>query len=95
MQPFDVLLKPIISEKSTDLREFANRYTFLVHMKAGKVDVKRAIKLLYNIEPESVRTIITRGKMKRRGNRAYRTGNFKKAIVKLPQGEKLPIFEDQ
>jgi large subunit ribosomal protein L23 len=95
MQPFDVLLKPIVSEKSTDLREADGRYTFEVHMKANKLDVKRAIKQLYSVEPESVRTMIIRGKTKRRGAKVYKVGNFKKAIVKLPVGEKLPIFEDQ
>ncbi len=95
MQPFDVLLRPIVSEKSTDLREDAGCYTFEVHMKACKLDVKKAVRQLYNVYPESVRTMIIRGKTKRRGMKLYKVNNFKKAIVKLPAGEKLPIFEDQ
>ena len=93
MTPYSVILKPMLSEKSVDLREKESKYTFLVHIKADKDKVKKAIDGMYNVNVESVRTSITRGKKKRRGRSYVMTKKFKKAIVTLRAGQKLDIFE--
>lgn len=95
MNPFYVITKPVLSEKSNEAREAENKYTFLVHKDASKEDVKKAVSAMWNLEAVAVRTLIQRGKMKRRGQRYVQTPSYKKAIVTFGEGVKLPIFEDQ
>jgi large subunit ribosomal protein L23 len=90
----DVIVQPIISEKSTALAEL-NKYVFKVNIAANKIMVKKAIKHLFAVEPESVNVIVSRGKEKRL---RYRKGNrpaFKKAIVTLKKGDKIDVFVGQ
>ena len=95
MNPFYVIVKPVLSEKSNEAREAENKYTFVVHKDASKEDVKNAISAMWNVDAVTVRTLIQRGKNKRRGQRYVQTPSFKKAIVTFANGVKLPIFEDQ
>lgn len=95
MNPYYVIVKPVLSEKSNEGREALNKYTFLVHKDASKEDVKKAISSMWDLNALSVRTLIQRGKMKRRGQRYVQTPSTKKAIVTFAEGVKLPIFEDQ
>ncbi len=95
MNPFYVIVKPVLSEKSNEAREAENKYTFVVHKDASKDDVKSAVTAMWNVEALTVRTIVQRGKNKRRGQRYIQTPSFKKAIVTFANGVKLPIFEDQ
>ena len=95
MNPFNVIMKPIISEKSNDLRETEGKYTFEIRREASKDDVKKAIKLMWNVDVETVHTSIRRGKVKRRGAQMSKGPNTKKALVKLAGGAKLPLFDEQ
>ena len=95
MNPYEVLLKPIISEKATSLRENAKQYVFKIALKANKSDVKNAIQSVYGVKTVNVQTLITRGKIRRRGVQVSLTSKTKKAIVTLTEGAKLPLFEDQ
>ncbi len=95
MHPFHVIVRPVLSEKSNGVRESEGKYTFIVQKEATKEDVKKAVAALWNVKVDSVRTLLQRGKFKRRGARYSQTSLVKKAIVKLADGAKLPIFEDQ
>ena len=95
MHPYSVIEKPILSEKSNDLREREGKYSFVVKRDATKDDVKKAVSMIWGVEVVDVRTMIQRGKVKRRGMNMSKTSNFKKAIVKLAEGAKLPLFEEQ
>ncbi|MGE0171559.1 MAG: 50S ribosomal protein L23 [Oligoflexales bacterium] len=95
MQSFDVLIRPILSEKSTDLREWNGQYAFEVKPKATKDDVKKAIVAMWDVKVKEVRTLVRRGKAKRRGNFLSQPKLTKHAYVTLEAGQKLPIFEDQ
>ena len=95
MNPYDVLVRPLLSEKSNRERENSNKYTFEIRPDAGKKDVRLAIEKMFDVKVDSVTTAITRGKFKRRG--AYiskRPGKAKKAIVTLVGDAKIPLFED-
>lgn len=94
MNPYSVLMKPLLSEKSNRCRENENKYTFLVAPKATKKDVKSAVEKVFNVTVEGVTTLVTRGKVKRRGNNVAKLPNTKKAVVTLKQGEKIGLFED-
>ena len=95
MNPYQVLLKPIISEKATALRDSANQYVFKIDLKANKLDVCNAIQTVYGVRVAKVQTLITRGKVRRKGVHVSLTSKTKKAVVTLSEGAKLPLFEDQ
>jgi len=95
MNPFYVIVKPLLSEKSNQVREQENKYTFIIRKEASKADVRKAISAMWNIDVLAVRTLIQRGKFKRRGSKYSQTSLTKKAVVTLAEGVKLPIFEDQ
>ena len=94
MNPYDVLVKPLLSEKSNDVREAQNKYSFNVAVKATKDDVKKAVEKLYNVKVTGVTTLVNRGKVKRRGNNVVHMPKSKKAVVTLAEGAKIPLFED-
>ena len=82
MLPEEVIIKPIITEKSNDAVQLG-KYTFKVNKKATKVDVKRAVEKLFNVKVLSVNTISVKGKEKRVGRYVGKTSDWKKAIVTI------------
>lgn len=95
MNSFQVLKKPVMSEKSNKLREARKQYVFAVDLKASKTDVSRAIETVYGVKVAKVQTLITRGKVRRKGAHVSLGSKTKKAVVTLVAGGKLPLFEDQ
>ncbi|MCK5709592.1 MAG: 50S ribosomal protein L23 [Deltaproteobacteria bacterium] len=94
MNSNDIILKPIISEKTTDMMG-QNKYVFKVPMKANKIMIRKAIKDIFGVKPRSINIIRMRGKSKRV---RYQYGNksaYKKAIVTLDISDKIEIFEGQ
>ena len=92
MKLTDVIRRPIITEKTTVIREDGRTLVFEVSRDANKIDVKRAVETLLGSKVESVRTSISHGKVKRQGRYAGRRSDWKKAYVRLREGEKLPDF---
>ena len=82
MLPEDIIIKPIITEKS-NMEMQAGKYTFEVNKKASKVDVKRAVEKLFNVKVLKVNTINVSGKEKRVGRNVGKTADWKKAIVSI------------
>ena len=91
-----ILIKPIITEKSSAQTEAANQYTFMVDKKANKTEIKRAIEKLYSVSIESVNTIIVPSKKKVRNTKSgMQRGTksaYKKAIVKVTYGEEIDLY---
>jgi large subunit ribosomal protein L23 len=94
MNPNDVILKPVISEKTTELMGI-NKYVFRVSMNANKLMVARAVKDLFGVQPEKVNVMTVRGKDRRLRYRTGKRSAWKKAIVTLKPGEKIELFEAQ
>jgi large subunit ribosomal protein L23 len=90
----DVILEPILSEKSTDLSE-QNKYVFRVSIQANKHLVSKAIKEIFNVTPEKINVMRVRGKRKRVRYQYGITPAWKKAIVTLKKGDKIELFESQ
>jgi large subunit ribosomal protein L23 len=90
----DVIIKPVLSEKSTDLAEM-RKYVFRVSSKANKHLVKKAVKEIFNVEPVSINIINVRGHRKRVRYSYGFTASWKKAIVTLKEGDKIELFEVQ
>ena len=88
----DVIRRPIITEKTTVIREDGRTLVFQVSKDANKIDIKRAVEHLLGTKVESVRTSLAHGKMKRQGKYVGRRADWKKAYVKLQEGAKLPEF---
>jgi len=88
----DVIRRPLITEKTTIQREDGRTVVFQVAADANKVEIKRAVEKLLGSKVESVRTAIAHGKVKRQGKFAGRRSDWKKAYVRLKDGEKLPEF---
>jgi large subunit ribosomal protein L23 len=88
----DVLRRPIITEKSTVIRDEWLTLVFEVARNANKIDIKRAVEKLLGSKVQNVRTTITHGKVKRQGKFSGRRSDWKKAYVRLREGEKLPDF---
>lgn len=91
--PRQVLLRPIITEKSSSNQVNFNQYTFEVARDANKREIRRAVELMFSVRVEKVRTAQQRGKWRRRGVHVGRQPNWKKAVVELAEGETLEIFE--
>ena len=92
MKLTDVIRRPIITEKTPLIREEGRTLVFQVSRDANKIDIKRAVEALLGSKVESVRTSVAHGKVKRQGRYAGRRPDWKKAYVKLREGEKLPEF---
>jgi len=89
----DVIKRPLVlTEKGNLLREQGNQYLFEVMRDANKIDIKRAVEKLLGSKVQSVRTSLAHGKFKRQGKFIGRRADWKKAYVKLREGEKLPDF---
>ena len=92
MKLTDVIRRPLITEKTTVIRDDGRTLVFQVATGANKIDIKRAVEQLLGSKVESVRTSLAHGKMKRQGKYVGRRPDWKKAYVKLREGEKLPEF---
>ena len=90
---YDIVKEPIITEKSMQLKETFNKYTFKVSKTANKIEIKNAIEALFNVKVLSVNTINVAPKTKRVGKYEGKTSAYKKAIVKLADGNKIDAFE--
>ena len=92
MEPTQVIIRPVLSEKTFALAE-AGKYTFRVHDKAHKTQIRQAIEQLFDVKVVGVRTASVKSKPKRRGQTAGRTRQWKKAIVQVRPGDTIPIFQ--
>ena len=92
MNMTDVIRRPLITEKTSILREDGKTIVFHVAAGATKIDIKRAVEHLLGAKVASVRTNIAHGKVKRQGRFSGRRSDWKKAYVRLRDGEKLPEF---
>lgn len=92
MDSSQVIIRPVVSEKSYQLSA-ANRYVFRVHPDAHKTQIRQAVQELFDVHVVDVKTLSVKSKPKRRGVSSGRTRTWKKAIVKLREGESIPIFQ--
>jgi len=88
----DVIRRPLITEKTTVIREDGRTLVFEVARGANKIDIRRAVEQLLGSKVASVRTSLAHGKVKRQGRYVGRRSDWKKAYVTLREGEKLPEF---
>ena len=92
MNANQIIRRPLVTEKSTMMREDANVIAFEVDPNANKIEVKRAVEELFKVKVEDVRLFNVRGKMKRLGRWVGKRRDWRKAYVRLKAGEKAPEF---
>ncbi len=92
--PYRILQKPIITEKSLDAKERARTLCFRVDRRATKREIQEAVQGVFKVQVESVRTATFHGKMRRRGRTTGHQPDWKKAFVKVKAGEKMPEYAE-
>lgn len=92
MEARDIIIRPIVTEKSSNLMPL-NKYTFVVHKKANKIQIKEAVEEIFKVKVLDVNTINYIGKLKRVGRSEGRRPDWKKAVVTLAEGDRIEIFE--
>ncbi|MFH1715077.1 MAG: 50S ribosomal protein L23 [Elusimicrobiota bacterium] len=90
-----VLIRPITTEKSSDIKETENKYIFEVNRNSNKIDVKRAVEEFFKVKVESVNTFNIKGKKKRVGAYQGKCSDWKKAVVQLKKGDTIKVAQEK
>jgi large subunit ribosomal protein L23 len=90
---YEIIKKPLVSEKNAGHAEDANTYAFEVDLRSSKLEIKEAVEKAFRVKVDDVRTMICRGRYFRKQMKLGAPKHWKKALVKLKQGEKISIFE--
>ena len=87
------IIRPLLTEKGTDLNEKSNQVIFEVEKGTNKYEIKKAVEQIFKVTVENVNTVVMRGKIKRVGKNFGKRPNWKKAYVTLKEGDKINFFE--
>jgi large subunit ribosomal protein L23 len=93
MIQYDVIIRPLITEKTNIQKEVSNQFSFEVDRRANRIDIRRAVESIFKVKVAGVRTMHVKGKPKRRGRVVGKQKDWKKAIVTLMPGERIDFFE--
>ncbi|MFC1505262.1 50S ribosomal protein L23 [Thermodesulfobacteriota bacterium] len=93
MIQYDIIKRPVITEKTSIQKEDANQVTFEVDRRANRIEIRRAIEHIFKVRVADVRTMNVNGKVKRRGRVEGKRRDWKKAVVKLMPGERIDFFD--
>ena len=93
MNIYDVIKKPLITEKAMAAREATPLYAFAVDLRSGKCEIRAAVEKIFKVHVKKINTAVMRGKIKRVGRSVGKRSNWKKAWVELATGEKIEFFE--
>jgi large subunit ribosomal protein L23 len=88
-----IIIKPLVTEKGSQMREAENKYLFSVAVNANKIEIKRAVEEIFDVKVKSVKTATVRGKVKRLGVYEGKRPDWKKAVVTLEPGQSIDLFE--
>ena len=91
--PREIIIRPLMTEKSMQQKEAHNTVTFRVHPDANQVEIRTAVEQVFNVKVSEVRTASFEGKLKRMGRHVGRRADWKKAIVTLAPGHKIELVE--
>ena len=92
---YEVIRRPVVTEKSTDLKETKNVIAFEVNRRASKPEIKAAVEKLFKVKVRSVRTLNIAGKVVSLGRTSGKRPNWKKALVTLVEGSTIEFFENR
>jgi large subunit ribosomal protein L23 len=92
-EPHHIIRRPVITEKSTQLKDTNRQYVFEVYQAANKLEIQSAVERLFKVKVTEVRTANVLGKLKRLGRKYGKRPDWKKAIVTLKEGDRIDFFE--
>ncbi len=92
---YEVIKRPVVSEKSTFLSEEQGRYVFEVALAATKTEIKDAVQRVFKVKVKQVNTAVMHGEFKQRGRVVKKKRNWKKAVVTLQKGQRIDLFQTQ
>lgn len=90
---FDLIRRPIITEKATDAKDFHNKVTFAVDVRANKTAIKRAVEEVFKVKVEKINIVNVKGKVKRLGKHIGKRPDWKKAVVTVAEGQTIEVFD--
>ncbi len=93
MNQYDVLIRPLLTEKITAIREVKNCVAFAVHRSATRIDIRLAVEKIFSVKVDSVNVMNVMGKKKRQGRFLGKRSDWRKALVTLKEGEKVELYE--
>jgi large subunit ribosomal protein L23 len=91
--PRSIILRPLVTEKGSLLRERGNTYLFSVVPDANRIEIRQAVQEIFHVKVKNVRTMLVHGKVKRMGMFQGKRPDWKKAIVTLEEGQSIDLFE--
>jgi len=91
--PYEIIIRPFITEKSTRVLDESNKHCFKVHRDANKIEIKKAIETLFKVSVLKINTVNVRGKVKRLGVHSGKRADWKKAFVTLAKDNHIDFFE--
>jgi large subunit ribosomal protein L23 len=94
MNVYDIIRRPLITEKGHTKREENNTLCFEVHKDANKIEIKQAVETVFKVKVSEVRTSVFAGKLRRRGRFTGYASDWKKAYVRLAPGQKVPEYAE-
>lgn len=94
MSPAQIIVRPIVTEKSNDLTELNNQYVFEVHNSANKIEIRKAVEIIFGVRVRRVNTMVVRGDIRRVGRFYGKTRQWKKAVVTLHPGDVIDLYGD-
>ena len=93
MMQYEIIKRPLITEKTNIQKEIANQVTFEVDRRANRIEIKQAVETAFKVKVANIQTMQVKGKVKRRGRSVGKRRDWKKAIVTLMPGERIDFFE--
>lgn len=93
MNPYDIIKRPLNTEKTNILKEDYNKVTFEVDGDANRIEIRKSVEQIFKVKVKDVSTIQVKGKRKQRGRILGKRKDWKKAVVTLMPGERIDIFE--
>jgi large subunit ribosomal protein L23 len=89
----NIIIRPVVTERSTIDSDERGAYTFIVDKGANKIEIRNAVEKLFGVKVDAVRTMNYRGKVRRLGTNIGKRASYKKAVVKLAEGERIDVYE--
>jgi large subunit ribosomal protein L23 len=89
----NIIIRPVVTERSTIDADERGAYTFIVDKAANKIEIRTAVEKLFGVKVDAVRTMNYRGKVRRLGTNIGKRASYKKAVVKLAEGERIDVYE--
>jgi len=94
MNPYSIIIRPVLTEKTNVFKEKYNKYVFIVNKNANKIQIKNCIEKLFNVDVLKINTLIKLGKLRRRGRYSGYKPDKKYAVIEIEKGQKINLVEE-